>query len=203
MDQLMRVSLITQQTLKFHRQTGVPKSTLLSEVLDSVLVLFRSKLVAADVAVEVRTEGEVSVDCMPSETQQIFANLVANAIDAMPQGGRLVVRLRPSTDWRDPKMSGMRVTFVDSGIGMSRATMRRTFEPFFTTKTETGTGLGMWVVTQLVERHNGEARVWSTQREGRSGTAFPIFLPFQDAAETNGQSGNVVSRTGAEAVSAG
>jgi signal transduction histidine kinase len=61
----------------------------------------------------------------------------------------------------------------------------------------------MWVVTQLVERHNGEARVWSTQREGRSGTAFPIFLPFQDAAETNGQSGNVVSRTGAEAVSAG
>jgi PAS domain S-box-containing protein len=202
MDQLMRVSLITQQTLKFHRQTGTPKNTLLSEVLESVLVLFRSKLVAADVAVEVRAEGEVSVNCMPSETQQIFANLVANAVDAMPQGGRLVVRLRPSKDWRDPKIFGMRVTFIDSGVGMSRATMRRTFEPFFTTKTETGTGLGMWVVTQLVERHNGNVHVWSSQREGRSGTAFSVFLPFQDALEANDRSDNLVSEADAETVSA-
>jgi signal transduction histidine kinase len=50
---------------------------------------------------------------------------------------------------------------------MDRATMRRIFEPFFTTKTETGTGLGMWVVAQLVERHHGHMRVWSTQRAHR------------------------------------
>ena len=99
----MRVSLITQQTLKFHRQAGSPKSTLLSEVLESVLVLFRSKLVAADIAVEVRAERELSVACMPSETQQIFANLVANTIDAMPQSGRLVIRLKPSKLAHDPK----------------------------------------------------------------------------------------------------
>ena len=53
--------------------------------------------------------------------------------------------------------------FCDSGIGMDRATMQRIFEPFFTTKTETGTGLGMWVVGQLVERHHGHVRVWSSQ----------------------------------------
>jgi PAS domain S-box-containing protein len=203
LEQLMRVSLITQQTLKFHRQTGSPKSTLLSEVLESVLVLFRSKLVAADIAVEVRAERELSVDCMPSETQQIFANLVANAIDAMPQSGRLVIRLRPSRAWRDPAIEGMRVTFVDSGVGMNRATLRRTFEPFFTTKTETGTGLGMWVVAQLVERHHGEVRVWSTQRPGRSGTAFSVFLPFQGAPETSGAAVGDASETDAEAVSAG
>jgi PAS domain S-box-containing protein len=203
MDQLMRVSLITQQTLKFHRQAGSPKSTRLSEVLDSVLVLFRSKLLAADIAVEVRAAREVSVDCMPSETQQIFANLVANAIDAMPQGGRLVIRLRPSRGWRDPKTAGMRITFVDSGVGMSRATMRRTFEPFFTTKTETGTGLGMWVVTQLVERHHGEVSVWSTQREGHSATAFSIFLPLQGVSDANSQPDSLLSETSAETVSAG
>ena len=207
LDQLMRVSLITQQTLKFHRQTGSPKSTRLSEVLDSVLVLFRSKLVASDIAVEVRVEREESVECMPSETQQVFANLVSNAIDAMPHGGRLVVRLRPSRSWGDQScdrgIAGMRITFVDSGVGMSRATLRRTFEPFFTTKTETGTGLGMWVVSQLVERHHGDVRVWSTQRRGRSGTAFSVFLPFQNAAETKGVADEVDSEAGAEAVSAG
>jgi two-component system CheB/CheR fusion protein len=97
----------------------------------------------------------------------------------------------------------MRITFIDSGVGMSRATLRRTFEPFFTTKTETGTGLGMWVVAQLVERHHGEVRVLSTQRPGRSGTAFSVFLPFQIAQETNGEADEVDSEAGAEAVSAG
>jgi two-component system CheB/CheR fusion protein len=145
-----------------------------------VLTLFRGKLQATQIEVEVRTGEEVMVPCMPSEIQQIFANLVSNAIDAMPRSGRLVVKLRPSRDWRDRGKTGMRVTFCDSGTGMDRMTMRRMFEPFFTTKTETGTGLGMWVVTQLVERHHGQVRAWSTQRAGHSGTAFSVFLPFGD-----------------------
>jgi two-component system CheB/CheR fusion protein len=128
--------------------------------------------------VKLRAEAETAVSCMPSEAQQIFANLVTNAIDAMPHGGRLTIRLRPSLDWRDRATRGMRITFADSGVGMSRDTLRRIFEPFFTTKLDIGTGLGMWVVAQLVERHNGQVRVWSTQREGRSGTAFSIFLPL-------------------------
>jgi len=193
MDQLMRVSMITQQTLKFHRQAGSPKAAMLSEILDSVLTLFRSKFTAADIAVDVRAEREAAIACMPTEAQQIFANLVANAIDAMPRGGRMVIRLHPSLDWREGKAAGMRVTFFDSGVGMDRATMRRIFEPFFTTKTETGTGLGMWVVAQLVERHHGHVRVWSTQRGQRSGTAFSVFLPFGNGAEGNERTGGVVS----------
>jgi two-component system CheB/CheR fusion protein len=122
----------------------------------------------------------MGVTCMPSETQQIFANLISNAVEAMSEHGRLVIRLRPSHDWRDWSLAGMRVTFCDTGVGMDRVTMRRIFEPFFTTKLETGTGLGMWVVSQLVERQRGRVNVWSTQREGRSGTAFSVFLPFAD-----------------------
>jgi len=106
----------------------------------------------------------------------------------MPNKGRLVIRLRSSRDWRDHRTTGMRVTFCDSGVGMDRTTMRRIFEPFFTTKTETGTGLGMWVVAQLLERQHGHIRVWSTRRLGRSGTAFSVFLPFTGvpAAESFG-----------------
>jgi PAS domain S-box-containing protein len=201
LDQLMRVSLITQQTLKFHRQAGAPSITRLSEILESVLALFRSKLTAADIAVEVRAEREVEVSCMPSETQQIFANLVSNAIDAMPRGGRIVARLRPSRDWRDRKTMGMRVTVCDSGFGMDRATMRKIFEPFFTTKADTGTGLGMWVVAQLVERHHGQVRVWSRQGRRGSGTAFSIFLPFGDAAANAGLADDQISRANDRAVS--
>jgi two-component system CheB/CheR fusion protein len=94
----------------------------------------------------------------------------------------------------------MRVTFFDSGVGMDRATMRRIFEPFFTTKTETGTGLGMWVVSQLVERHEGDIRVWSRQGAQGSGTAFTVFLPFREAQEANGENSER-DRTAVSAVS--
>lgn len=180
MEELMRVSMIARQTLKFHRQDGAPKPTMLSEVVESVLVMFRPKLFACEIKVEFRVAREECIACMASEAQQVFANLVTNAIEAMPRGGRLIIRLRPSCDWRDSTARGMRITFCDSGVGMDRDTMRRIDEPFFTTKPETGTGLGMWVVTELVNRHHGEVRVWSTRREGRSGTAFSVFLPFGD-----------------------
>lgn len=185
LEQLMRVSQITQQTLKFHRQSGAPSMTRLSEVVENVRALFQPRLVANGIDVDVRTQEEIDVTCMPGEAQQIFANLIGNAIEAMPRGGRLTVRLRPSVDWRDGMTPGMRVTFVDSGVGVDRPTMSRMFEPFFTTKIETGTGLGLWVVAQLVERHRGHVRVWSRQRAGASGTAFSVFLPLNESAEPN------------------
>ena len=76
----------------------------------------------------------------------------------------------------------MRVSVCDSGAGIEREAICRIFEPFFTTKIETGTGLGLWVVAQLVERHNGRVRVRSSQRPGASGTVFSVFLPIGDAA---------------------
>ncbi|HEY1646802.1 MAG TPA: ATP-binding protein [Terracidiphilus sp.] len=179
LDELMRVSIITQQTLKFHRQTGAPQQAMLSEIVSSVLTLFHGRFEAARIHVDLQVKSEKSVECMSSEVHQIFANLVANAIDAMLQGGHLVIRVRSSHDWRNAPTPGVRVTFCDSGTGMARDAMRHIFEPFFTTKTETGTGLGMWVVAQLVERHNGHVRPWSTRRAGRSGTAISVFLPCE------------------------
>ncbi len=179
LDELMRVSLITQQTLKFHRQTGSPRPTRLSEVLHTVLALFRGRLMIAQIETDLRPDRENAISCMPGEVQQIFANLVSNAIDAMPRGGRLIMRLRPSRDWRNYATRGMRATFLDTGTGMDPVTRQRIFEPFFTTKSDTGTGLGMWVVAQLVERHGGSVSVWSAQRGPSGITAISIFLPSE------------------------
>ena len=178
LDELMRVSLITQQTLKFHRQTGTPRPTHLAEVLQTVLDLFRGRFLVSRIATELHVDNNAVISCMPGEVQQIFANLISNAIDSMPQGGRLTVRMRAASDWRDYKTPGVRTTFFDTGAGMSTATRQRIFEPFFTTKTDTGTGLGMWVVAQLVERHGGSVSIWSTQRESTGATAISVFLPL-------------------------
>jgi signal transduction histidine kinase len=161
-------------------------------------VLFRGKLLSTQITAEVRVGSEASVACLPGETQQIFANLVSNAIEAMPQGGRLVVRVRISCDWRDGKTPGVRVTFCDSGVGMDRETIHRIFEPFFTTKTETGTGLGMWVVAQLLERQQGHIRVWSTRRAGAPGTAFSVFLPFAPTSATETEVSQVAAQVVAQ-----
>jgi PAS domain S-box-containing protein len=190
LDELMRIALMAQSTLKFHRETGEPKTTLLSEVIDTVLSIFRGKLQSMEIAVVLNADRERPIQCMVSETQQIFANLIANAIEAMQRNGRLRIRIRPSLDWRDQTTRGMRVTVADTGGGIDPATASRIFEPFFTTKTETGTGLGLWVVAQLLERHKGSVRVWSSKRPGASGTAFSVFLPFGEAAGDQGSSEN-------------
>lgn len=186
LDELMRVSMITQSTLKFHRQQGAPKITMLSEVVEEVVAMFRPRLNKTGIKVEVRAVDEVAIACMPGEAQQIFTNLVSNAIEAMTGPGRIVVRLRRSRDWRNRTVQGMRVTIGDSGVGMDRNTMQRIFEPFFTTKPETGTGLGMWVVTQLVDRHQGSIRAWSRQGARVSGTVFSVFLPTMHPSEARG-----------------
>lgn len=177
LDELMRVSLVAQSTLKFHRQTGTPQSTMLSEVLESVLTMFRGRLRTMGIAVNVDAQREFPIECMPSETQQIFANFIANSIEAIQKDGRILIRLRPSHDWRNRHVRGMRVTICDNGEGIDRTSLSHIYEPFFTTKPETGTGLGLWVVAELLERHKGTAHVRSSRKPDASGTAFSIFLP--------------------------
>jgi two-component system CheB/CheR fusion protein len=132
------------------------------------------------IAVALKARDEFPVACMPSETQQIFANFIANSIEAMHKGGRIVIRIRSSRDWRNPQVRGMRVTICDNGTGIDSASLKHIFEPFFTTKTDTGTGLGLWVVAELVDRHKGSVHVRSSQKAGASGTAFSIFLPKEN-----------------------
>jgi two-component system CheB/CheR fusion protein len=176
----MRMARITSQTLKFHRQTEAAKLTRLSEEIDGVLGLFHGRLVELNVSIEERFEDDPELKCLVGDLRQVFANLIANAADAMKTGGRLVIRLRWSNDWRTGSRKGIRLTFADSGEGMSAKTRRRIYEPFFTTKEETGTGLGLWLTATIVERQRGDLRVWSSQLPGRSGTVFSLFLPVED-----------------------
>jgi len=182
--EIRRISEITQQTLRFYRQSTLPARANLGDLLDSVLSLHQLRLRNLGIVVEKRYDASTSLYCFVGELRQVFANLIGNAIDAMPAGGRLVLRARRSRDWRDTSRAGVRFQVADTGSGMTAEVRQHIFEPFFTTKEVTGTGLGLWVTSEIVAKHNGSIRVRSHSDKlgGRSGTIFELFFPDEPEA---------------------
>lgn len=176
--EVARMGEVMQQTLRFHKQSAVATDVHLTEVLRGVLLLHRSKLKSARVETKLRLDDDARLFGYPGELRQLFANLVGNAIDAMVHGGRLDVRAK-RVQWQG--RDGVRVTIADQGIGMSDAVRKRIFEPFFTTKESNGTGLGLWVSSEILEKHRGQMLVRSRQAKYRgdpSGTVFSLFFPW-------------------------
>ena len=176
-EEVQRAAQIASNTLKFHTQQTKPASTNVVQLVESVLVLFQGKLTATKVALEVEPRGKPELICFAGEIRQVLANLIRNALDAMPSGGRLRVRVRPSTDWRLGE-SAVRITIADTGFGMSPETRRQIYDPFFTTKGTSGTGLGLWVTAGILARHRGSMHLRSKTTPGTSGTTFTLIFPM-------------------------
>jgi PAS domain S-box-containing protein len=174
--ELARVSQIAIQTLRFYRQATKPAETSISELLESVLELYRGRLNQAEITVVRQFQTNGVQMAFGGELRQVFANIVGNALDASRAGGKLVVRVR---NGRDPRNGapGVRVSIADTGHGMNADTLKHIFEPFFTTKGNTGTGLGLWVSQEIVEKHQGRLNVRSSDATDRHGTVFSLFLP--------------------------
>jgi signal transduction histidine kinase len=191
-----RIAEITQQTLRFYRQSTSPTRANMSELLDSVLNLFHTRISTLGLRVERRYDPGMDLHCFSGEVRQVMANLVSNAIDASSQGGRIVVRARRSHLWSDPQREGVRFTIADTGTGMKPEVRARLFEAFFTTKELTGTGLGMWVSYEIVLKHHGRISVRSRTAGGgeSAGTVFQLFFPDSQApAQSNEQTAEVTA----------
>ncbi|HEY9434069.1 MAG TPA: ATP-binding protein [Blastocatellia bacterium] len=123
--------------------------------------------------------------------QQVFINLINNALDAMPSGGRLRMATS-SADWGDPPNNGggpqVVVDVVDTGCGMSRETQARIFEPLYTTKESgKGAGLGLVVVSHVMQEHGGQIEVESETGQGtRFRLRFPTLMGNENVGQTNG-----------------
>jgi PAS domain S-box-containing protein len=174
-----RISEITQQTLRFYRQSTLPLRANMAELVDSVINLYRGKLRSQNIQVERDFDRTMDLFCFSGEIRQVLANLIGNAIDAMGLGGRLVVRAQRSRSWKDPALVGVRFAVADTGSGMDPEVQKRVFEAFFTTKEETGTGLGLWVSEEIIRKHRGIVHLKSRPMGGErsSGTVFEIFIP--------------------------
>ena len=175
--QLGIINRITNQTLKIQRDSATPTRFNLCDLIRELLTAYENKISRSGISVQVRLDHECNVLGYSSEIRQVVSNLLINALDATPKGGKIVVHVSQSLDWHSGKSRGCRMTIADTGGGIDPQHRSRLFEPFFTTKGENGTGLGLWVSAGIISRARGSLRVWSTQRPGHSGTCFSVFLP--------------------------
>lgn len=178
-EELSRAAEITMQGLQFHRQPTVATSTSVVEIMRAVLTLFKARLRVGQVELKFIPEDAPRLMCLPGEVRQVFINLIGNALDSMPKGGGLTIRVRPATQWATGDQ-GVRVTIADTGTGMSSETVKRMYDAFFTTKGSGGSGLGLWVTANIVRKHRGTIRARSKTEAG-TGTVFTVTFPHSGA----------------------
>jgi signal transduction histidine kinase len=177
-EELNRISLITKQTLGFYRETIAPTAVRVGEMLDPLISILgkRARNKGIEIRPEIRHDPEIYA--VAGEIRQLIANLLNNSIDAVDSGGLIRIRVGANRlNGQNP--TGIRITIADSGQGIPPADKSRLFEPFFTTKKDVGTGLGLWVCTNIVQKHHGSIRVKSNTTPGRSWTVFSVFLPTE------------------------
>jgi PAS domain S-box-containing protein len=170
--ELDRVAHLTRQTLGFYRENTSPMNVDVAALVKDVLDLYRPKLKDRKIRVEFEQGTHLQIYALGGEIRQVVSNIIANAIDACPLGGRVRVRVRRVfLNGR----SSVRMSFADTGDGIASENLVRIFEPFYTTKQAVGTGLGLWVSSEIIQRHQGRIRVRS--RVGQ-GSVFSIYLPL-------------------------
>ena len=184
-----RAASLSRQLLTYSRKQGAkPAVVNLNGVLTDSMSMLR-RLIEANVDISMHLSpdlGNVKVDT--GQVEQVLVNLAVNARDAMPDGGKLIVRTR-NFEWRhtgDPELDaeirpGPQVILEvsDTGIGMTEQVKARMFDPFFTTKeTGKGTGLGLSIVYGIVKQSGGHISVYS---EPGKGTTVRLYLPRVDA----------------------
>jgi PAS domain S-box-containing protein len=174
-EELERVSHLARQTLGYYRDTGSPSEVHLHSLLETVLTVYNGKLLSTGISADTRFNDLQKILVSRGEIIQVFSNIIANAVDAMREGGSLHITTRNLLGITG---DGIQVIIRDTGTGIKQEHLARIFEPFFTTKGDLGSGIGLWVAKQLVERRGGDLSIASSTEIGNSGTSVTIFLPF-------------------------
>jgi signal transduction histidine kinase len=170
--ELARLGTITRLTLGFVRSNASSSCVEVAATVDDVLSIFQHRLDTRRVSVERLYEPDVFIEMPPHELRQIATNLVANATDAVPLGSARIA----ITICRNAQTAVLIVQ--DNGPGIDAIHLSRIFEPFFSTKKEVGTGIGLWVTRELVEKNGGSISVESSPGAEGYRTAFRIEFPL-------------------------
>jgi PAS domain S-box-containing protein len=174
--ELARLSDITRLTLGFVRNTSNPRDLDPADTVDEVLSIFRHRFEMKHIRVVRGYEAGLAIHIAPHELRQIVTNLISNSADALAERGAVLsIQMRC-----EGKIAVLVVE--DNGSGISDADQRRIFEPFFSTKQDVGTGIGLWVTRELVEKNGGRIAVRSGELDGGMKTSFRIEFPLAGSA---------------------
>ena len=173
----MRVSKIAQAAMKRVPRRETAEETDVAGLLSSVLELHRPKLDRHNVSASTRNDDDATAVIYPEQMRQVFSNLLLNAIDAMPKGGKVFAKISRTQEWSGQRRSGVRITIGDTGTGIAADILSRVREAFFTTKGANGNGMGLTIVQEIVAHHQGKLKIRSSTRSGKSGSVFSIFIP--------------------------
>ena len=181
-EQVERMRLIVTQLLQYARPSeyaGYVTAVDTAQVVEDCLVLVGPLL--AKTGIDVRrsfaARGQPAIN--RNELQQVLVNLLVNAIEAMPQGGRLDLASQDLPD------RTLRITVADHGLGLAADLMDQLFKPFVTRKKD-GTGLGLWISRSILERYGGDLRA-GPRDDGASGAQFEVWLRLDESGDVPGQ----------------
>ena len=179
-----RATSLTRQLLAFSRRQMVQFQVIfINDIINNISKMLK-RLIGEDVEFTIALSSDImQVQADPGQIEQVIMNLAVNARDAMPEGGKLVIKTENVTiDENQSRLipeslpgDYVFISVSDTGVGMSRETIQHIFEPFFSTKGTKGTGLGLSVVFGVVKQHDGWINVYS---EPGQGSVFKIYLPI-------------------------
>lgn len=174
--QTERVRKIVKSLLDFSRQTAIaPEPTDINSLIEDSVGLMKNQALIKDVNLFFLGEKELlALTLDRNQCQSVLINLIINALDATPSGGKIEILTRKTNI---KKGSGVEIIIADTGSGISPDHMDKLFDPFFTTKeVGKGTGLGLAVTAGIIDRHGGTIKVRS---KPGTGTTFVIWLPYK------------------------
>jgi PAS domain S-box-containing protein len=182
-EELRRVSHITRQTLGFYRESKHPVEVSISALLDEILELQTRRMDFDNIVLDKRYRSRGTIQGFPVELKQVFLNLIGNAVQAMPDGGRLRLHVFESPH-RTDQCPGVCISICDTGTGIDPEHAKHLFEPFFTTKSTKGTGLGLWISKGIIQKYGGSIHFRSVSLSGHNITCFQIYLPEANFRES-------------------
>jgi PAS domain S-box-containing protein len=193
--ELQRVSHIAQQTLGFYKESRTIDVVDMPTLVESVFTLYSNKLTRKDIRIQRHFGNCPPVQAASGELKQVISNLFANAVDAVPNEGTIAVTLG---ELEQVGITMLHILVEDDGPGIPPEHRSRLFEPFFTTKQDVGTGLGLWLTKEIVERYGGRIEL-VPRAGGEQGAAFSILLPTSsDLSEIESSSGDDMAPVSAQ-----
>src|SRR5438067_3614988 len=156
-EEVQRISQIARETLNHHKIVEMPERANVGELFAHVLDFYKQRFDAAGITVQAHYSSEEKIPVYEKRLRQVFSNLLLNAGEAMPEGGKIQARVSVGHEWSGQKRRGVRVTIADNGSGIPPHLLPQVFQRFFSTKA-TGSGMGLSLVSDVVQKHKGLLR---------------------------------------------